>query len=133
VQSTVRRWALVAFMIGIIAAGYLWLNGAPGIWQVGGSSLGPSGATVAASASVPAPGPGQQKVVLENLGMACPLCRAAVSATLGRTPGIIMYTVDLGTDSATVLFDPSQMTVDGLKQAIAEAGYQVRGVREIQE
>lgn len=48
-------------------------------------------------------------------------------------PGVLAYEVDLSTDSATVLYDPAQATIDDLKQAIAEAGYRVRGVREIQE
>ncbi len=41
--------------------------------------------------------------------------------------------VDLGTDSATVLYDPAKIDIDGLKQAIAEAGYKVRGVREVRK
>lgn len=74
----------------------------------------------------------QQTVVLEDLGMFCTMCRAAVTARLDRVPGIITATVDLPTDSATVRYDPSQVTVEELKQAIAEVGYQVRGVREVE-
>lgn len=48
-------------------------------------------------------------------------------------PGVIAYDVDLRSNSATVLYDPATVTVDGLKQAIAQAGYQVRGAREVQE
>ena len=35
------------------------------------------------------------------------------------------------TDSATVLYDPAKVTIEQLKQAIAEAGFQVRSVEEI--
>ncbi len=101
--------------------------------RAGGSESGFGGRAALAGPDVPAPGPGQQKVVLEDLGMACPLCRAAVSAKLSRTPGIIAYSVDVASDSATVLYDPSTVGIDRLKDAIAEAGYNVRGIREVQE
>lgn len=84
------------------------------------------------NASVPAPNPGEKKVVLKNLGMACPFCKAAISAKLKQTPGVIAYDVDLKTDSATVLYDPAKVTVEKLKQAIAETGFQVRAVEEIE-
>lgn len=40
--------------------------------------------------------------------------------------------MELGTDSATVLYDPAKLDIAGLKQTITEAGYKVRGVREVQ-
>ena len=58
------------------------------------------------------------------------LCRAAVAAKLKQVPGIIAYEVDLKSDSATVLYDPAQVTIERLKKAIAEAGFQVRGIEE---
>jgi len=39
--------------------------------------------------------------------------------------------VDLKSDSATVLYDPATVTIEKLKLAIAEAGFQVRGTEEI--
>jgi copper chaperone CopZ len=88
---------------------------------------------VQAQAQLPAPGPGQKKVVLEDLGMVCPLCKASVASRLDGTAGIVAYSVDLGSDSATVLYDRTAVDIDGLKQAVAEAGYRVRGVREMRE
>ena len=58
-------------------------------------------------------------------------CRAAVAAKLKKVTGVIAYDVDLKTDSATVLYDPAKVTVEQLKQAVAEAGFQVKGVEEI--
>jgi len=46
-------------------------------------------------------------------------------------PGVIKYDVNLKTDSATVLYDPAKVTIEQLKQAIAEASFQVRSVEEI--
>ena len=59
------------------------------------------------------------------------LCRAAVAAKLKQVPGVIAYDVDLKSDSATVLYDPAKVTIERLKQAIAEAGFQVRGIEEL--
>ncbi len=39
--------------------------------------------------------------------------------------------MDLKSDSATILYDPAKVTIEGLKQAIAEAGFKVGGVEEI--
>lgn len=59
------------------------------------------------------------------------LCRAAVAAKLKQVTGVVAYDVDLKSDSATVLYDPAQVTIERLKKAIAEAGFQVRGIEEL--
>ena len=58
-------------------------------------------------------------------------CKAAVAAKLKQIPGVIAYDVDLKTDSATVLYDPTKVTVDALIQAITQAGFQVKGTEEL--
>lgn len=58
-------------------------------------------------------------------------CVAAVTAKLKQLPGVIAYDVDLKSDSATVLYDPVKVTIEKLKQAIAEAGFRVRAVEEV--
>ncbi len=92
-----------------------------------------AGAAIQTSPSVPAPQPGQKKIVLKNLGMSCPFCKAAVSAKLKHLPGVIAYDVDVKSDSATVLYDPAKVNIEKLKQAIAEAGFQVGAVEEIEK
>lgn len=116
-----RFWMLA---LALIVGGYLWLGAAP-------DTL-PSSSASSRSSGVPAPAPGQKKVALKNLGMGCPFCKAAVSAKLKQVSGVIAYEVDLKTDSATVLYDPTKVSIEGLKKAIAEAGYQVRAVEEIE-
>jgi copper chaperone CopZ len=85
------------------------------------------------TASVPAPKPGEKKVLLKNLGMACPFCKAAISAKLKGVPGVIAYEVDLRSDSATVLYDPAKVTIEKLKEEIAETGFRVRAVEELEK
>ena len=52
-------------------------------------------------------------------------------AQLKQTPGVIAYDVDWKSDIATVLYDPGKVSIEGLKQAVARAGFQVRGIEEI--
>ena len=59
------------------------------------------------------------------------LCVAAVTAKLKKLTGVIAHDVDLKSDSATVLYDPAKVTIEALKQAVVEAGFQVRGLEEI--
>lgn len=99
--------------------------------QASNAQVAWAGAAIQASSNVPAPGAGQKKVVLKNLGMSCPFCKAAVSAKLKQLPGVIAYDVEVKSDSATVLYDPAKVTIEKLKQAIAEAGFQVRAVEEV--
>lgn len=99
--------------------------------QASNAQVAWAGAAIQASSNVPAPGAGQKKVVLKKLGMSCPFCKAAVSAKLKQVSGVIAYDVELKSDSATVLYDPAKVTIEKLKHAIAEAGFQVRAVQEV--
>ena len=58
-------------------------------------------------------------------------CKAAVAAKLKQLPGVLAYDVDLKSDSATILYDPTKVSIEALKQAIARTGFQVRGIEEI--
>lgn len=58
-------------------------------------------------------------------------CKAAVAAKLKQLAGVIAYDVDLKSDSATILYDPTKVSIEALKQAIAQTGFQVRGIEEI--
>ncbi|MDF0727731.1 heavy-metal-associated domain-containing protein [Cytobacillus sp. S13-E01] len=73
----------------------------------------------------------QRKVILTDLGMSCPNCEYAVSSGLKKTKGVIDFEVNLSKDRATVVFDPSQVTIDQIKQAIADVGYEVGEVMEV--
>lgn len=74
----------------------------------------------------------QEKVVLSGLGMTCSSCEYAVSSGLKKTKGITSFDINLSEDSATVVFDPGQVTIDEIKQAIADVGYEVGKVTEVE-
>ena len=59
------------------------------------------------------------------------LCKAAVAAKLKQVIGVIAYDVDLKNDSATILYDPTKVTIEMLKIRIAQAGFQAKDVEEI--
>jgi copper chaperone CopZ len=56
-------------------------------------------------------------------GMHCGSCVALVEETLQEQTGVTSATVDLDSARAVVGFDPSQIDVEGLTAAVAEAGY----------
>lgn len=64
-------WLLLALIVATLAIGYVRVNGLPGTVQAGGSGarVEDDGGVAQAAGSLPAPEPGQKKVVLENLGM----------------------------------------------------------------
>lgn len=51
-------------------------------------------------------------------------------AKLKQVPGVIAYDVDLKNDSAIILYDPAKVSIEGLKQAVVQAGFQVKAVEE---
>ncbi|AQQ55400.1 cation transporter [Planococcus lenghuensis] len=72
----------------------------------------------------------QEKIVLSGLGMTCSSCEYAVSSGLKNTEGITDFTINGPEDSATVVFDPGQVTVDEIEQAVADVGYEAEEVTE---
>jgi copper chaperone CopZ len=52
-------------------------------------------------------------------------------AQLKQTPGVVAYDVDWKSNIATILYDPDKVSIEGLKQAVARAGFQVRGTEEL--
>lgn len=60
-------------------------------------------------------------------GMSCGHCVMAVKKALKEIPGVGEFQVDIG--KATVSFDPARASVDQLKAAVQEAGYDVLAVQ----
>lgn len=68
------RWWLLAIAVALLAIGYVGVSGVLGTSQAGSAGSPPSAVTgqvtgPEAMQRVPAPGPGEKKVVLEQLGM----------------------------------------------------------------
>ena len=66
-----------------------------------------------------------ENVVLNVQGMSCGHCVKAVESCLAELQGINEVNVDLGAAQVAVAFDASQVTVEAIKEAIEEQGYDV--------
>ncbi|MDQ1498566.1 MAG: copper-transporting P-type ATPase [Actinomycetota bacterium] len=64
-----------------------------------------------------------REVELNVSGMTCGSCAARVQKTLGRQAGVARADVNLATERATVVFDPSLVGLDGLVAAVGKIGY----------
>lgn len=67
----------------------------------------------------------QQHVTLGIQGMTCASCVRRVENALQDIPGVIQANVNLATEQAQVTFAGSEDTIETLKQAIRDSGYQV--------
>ena len=66
-----------------------------------------------------------QRVMLPIGGMTCAACVRHVERALTRTDGVVSATVNLATERATVEYLPNVVSLDGLKTAVHDAGYEV--------
>ena len=66
-----------------------------------------------------------EHVVLNVQGMSCGHCVKAVEGSLVALQGINDVNVDLGAAKVAVAFDAAQVTVEAIKEAIEEQGYDV--------
>jgi len=60
-------------------------------------------------------------------GMHCHKCEQAIRKVLAAQPGVHEVEVDFPSKQASVLFDPSAVTVKELTLAVGSAGYRVAG------
>ena len=58
-------------------------------------------------------------------GMTCASCVLRVEKALRKVEGVSLATVNLATEQATVTFDPLRVSVDRLREAVADAGYKL--------
>ena len=62
---------------------------------------------------------------LRIAGMTCAMCSKAVENSLLDSPGVVLAQVNLGNETAAVEYDPAQVTLPNLEQAVTDAGYSV--------
>jgi Cu+-exporting ATPase len=67
------------------------------------------------------------KLYLEDLS--CPDCAKKIEKILNKTDGVENADVHFTTGKANVEYDPENINVDGLKDAVSTTGYQVIKVR----
>jgi P-type Cu+ transporter len=61
-------------------------------------------------------------------GMTCASCVRRIEKALGKVDGVQEASVNLATEKARVVYDPSVVTPSGLQAAIEKAGYGVRDI-----
>lgn len=66
-----------------------------------------------------------ETVQMNVQGMTCNGCVGSVTRVLKATPGVANADVTLDPGRATVTFDPATTSVDKLRAAIEDAGYDV--------
>ncbi|RJX28422.1 MAG: copper-translocating P-type ATPase [Desulfarculus sp.] len=73
----------------------------------------------------------KKHVELPIVGMTCANCAATVERTLNKkVPGVIAATVNFGSETASVDYDPSQATLEDMARAVKAAGYELVLPRE---
>lgn len=72
--------------------------------------------------------PVPEKLTLRISGMTCAMCVQAIEQTLKSLPGVSAASVNLGTGQAHLAFYPDIQTVDSIRQAVRDAGYQATGL-----
>ncbi len=79
------------------------------------------------TSSPPAPNSVQPiEIILPIEGMTCASCVNRIERFLNKTPGVSTAAVNLATEKATILVDPSVAGRDELIRAVEAAGYDVR-------
>jgi P-type Cu+ transporter len=58
-------------------------------------------------------------------GMSCASCVLRVEKALKKVEGVTQATVNLATENARIEFDPSQVGLEQLRKAVADAGYSI--------
>lgn len=79
---------------------------------------------------VPKPKTVQSSLIIS--GMTCANCVNRIEKKVGKMPGIISISVNLGTEKASVTFDPDQTSIPAIQTRIREIGYGVKSENPIQ-
>jgi Cu+-exporting ATPase len=74
-----------------------------------------------------------QQATLQITGMTCASCVAHVERALRELQGVSQAIVNLATGTAKVEFDPSQVSLEQMAQAVREVGYEAAPIVEARE
>jgi len=69
--------------------------------------------------------PANKRAELRVSGMVCAACSAAIERSLQGLDGVAEASVNLGSETATVLYDPEKLRLFDLEKAVRDAGYDV--------
>ncbi len=65
-------------------------------------------------------------IVLKVSGMSCGHCKKAVERAVGVLPGVSQVVADVESGKVEVSYNPSEVGLDDIRQAIEDAGYDVQ-------
>jgi len=71
-----------------------------------------------------------QRITLRIGGMTCASCAQTIENSLGKKKGVSEANVNLATEKATVTYNPSEISYEGIKDIVEGAGYEVLGREE---
>jgi P-type Cu+ transporter len=66
-----------------------------------------------------------RKITLPVTGMTCASCAAAIEQGLAKLPGLSRVNVNVASEAVSIEYDPRQLDVKALIDAISDAGYGV--------
>ena len=72
-----------------------------------------------------------EKAILKVNGMTCGHCEAAVAGALDKLAGVEKAKADLKKGVAAVIYDPETTSLEDMKAAIVEAGYEIEVVENM--
>ena len=72
----------------------------------------------------------RKEVVVKIGGMTCAMCVATIEKALKSLEGVLEVSVNLGTESARVVYDPGVVSLEEIRQAIEGTGYTYIGIAE---
>mgnify|MGYP001022793083 FL=1 len=75
----------------------------------------------------------KREIILPISGMTCASCVRAVERAIGKLEGIIEVSVNLATEKAKIVYDPSKVRISQIKDAVAKAGYKALDIETGQQ
>ena len=72
----------------------------------------------------------ENQITLDIKGMTCASCVNRIEKKLAKAQGVASASVNLATEKAKVVFDPKHLTIPGIIQIIADAGYEASEPRK---
>ncbi|HHY70139.1 MAG TPA: heavy-metal-associated domain-containing protein [Thermoanaerobacterales bacterium] len=70
-------------------------------------------------------GPARSDITLKVSAMACGHCKEAVERSIGVLPGVSKVEAKIKEGKVEISYDPSEVNLDDMRQAVEDAGYDV--------
>jgi len=70
----------------------------------------------------------KEKVIIKVGGMTCAMCVKAIEDAIGKIDGVSEVNVNLGAEKAYITYNPKMATIEEMREAIEDAGYQYLGI-----